>query len=77
MYINSETGEGRNGIYHYIEEMISQDFAVDAVNMEEAMKLAEQKYNMGVIYSFPGNLTAKQMSSICPETNEATEWVEF
>ncbi len=47
MYINSETGEGRNGIYHYIEEMISQDFAVDAVNMEEAMKLAEQKYNMG------------------------------
>lgn len=52
MYINSETGERRNGIYHYIEEMISQDFAVDAVNMEEAMKLAEQKYNMGDLF-FP------------------------
>ena len=60
-----------------IEEMVSQDFTVDAANMEEAMELAEQKYNTGEFILSPGNLVTKQMSGQCLETKEATDWVEF
>lgn len=60
-----------------IEEMVSQGFTVDAANMEEAMELAEQKYNNGEFILSPGNLVAKQMSGQCLETNETTDWVEF
>lgn len=60
-----------------IEEMVSQAFTVDAANMEEAMELAEQKYNNSEFILSPGNLVAKQMSGHCLETDEATDWVEF
>lgn len=43
--------------------------------MEDAMNIAEQKYNTGEFILAPGILVAKQM---CAENGtETTEWTEF
>lgn len=60
-----------------IEEMVSQNFEVEADDMEEALKLAERKYNNGEFVLSPGNLVCKQISGECPKTGETTEWREF
>lgn len=57
--------------------MISQAFEVEADNIDEAMELAEKRYNNGEYVLSPGNLICRQMSGKCPETGEATEWCEF
>ena len=59
-----------------IEEMISEDFEVEAESAEEAMNIAEEKYKKCEFVLEPGNLTFKQMAVISPES-EATEWTEF
>ena len=59
-----------------IEETISEEFIVYAENSEEAMKIAEGKYNTEEFILAPGNLTSKQMAITSPE-NEVTEWTEF
>ena len=59
-----------------IEEMISEEFEVEAETAEEAMEMAKHKYDIGEYVLSPGNLAAKQMSVVSPD-NEATEWVEF
>jgi len=58
-----------------IEEMVSETFEVEATNIEEAMQIAEEKYNNGEFVLEPGNLTCKQM--MAEGDNETTEWVEF
>lgn len=59
-----------------IEEMLSECFEVDATTAENAMQIAEEKYNNGKFVLEPGNLVCKQMAVMSPE-NETTEWVEF
>ncbi|MDE6245218.1 MAG: hypothetical protein K2M50_06135 [Treponemataceae bacterium] len=59
-----------------IEEMISEDFEVEAECAEEAMNIAEEKYNKCEFVLEPGNLTFKQMAIMYPE-NEATGWTKF
>lgn len=59
-----------------IEELISQNFVVEASNAEEAMEIAEKKYKNNEFVLELGNLVAKQMAITEPE-NEATEWCEF
>lgn len=59
-----------------IEELISQNFSVEANDAEEAMKIAEEKYKNNEFVLEPGNPVAKQMAIIGPE-DEATEWCEF
>lgn len=59
-----------------IEEMVSEDFEVEAKNAEEAMNIAEEKYKKCEFVLEPGNLTFKQMAIISPES-DATEWTEF
>lgn len=59
-----------------IEEMVSEDFEVEAESAEEAMDIAEEKYKKCEFVLEPGNLTFKQMAVISPE-NETTEWTEF
>lgn len=59
-----------------IEESVSADFEIEANTAEEAMSIAEQRYNSGAYVLAPGNLAAKQMAIISPN-NEATEWTEF
>ncbi len=59
-----------------IEEMISENFEIEAETAEEAMDIAEHKYNIGEFVLAPGNLVAKQMA-ITEPNNAATEWTEF
>lgn len=59
-----------------IEELISQNFEVEASDAEEAMKIAEKKYKNSEFILESGNLVAKKMAIISPE-DEVTEWCEF
>lgn len=59
-----------------IEEMISQDFEIEATSLEEAMELAEQQYNDGELVLEPGNLVCKQMQGQ-DENGVYTDWCEF
>ena len=60
-----------------IEEMVSQEFEVEANDMDEAMEIAEEKYYNGEFVLDPGELVAKQMMGVDPEEDEVTEWTEF
>ena len=60
-----------------IEEMVSEDFVIEAETMEEAMEIAEECYHSGEIMLQPGNLVCKQMMGMDNETGECTEWTEF
>ncbi len=60
-----------------IEEMVSEDFLVEAKDVGEAMEIAEKNYRSGKFLLESGNLVAKQMC-VCDENyNDCTEWVEF
>lgn len=59
-----------------IEETVSQSFEVEAESAEEAMAIAEQKYNDGEFVLEPGELVSKQMAITSPDS-ETTEWTEF
>lgn len=59
-----------------IEETVADTFSVCAKNAEEAMSIAEKKYNNSEFVLEPGNIMSKQMSITNPE-NELTEWTEF
>lgn len=60
-----------------IEETISQDFEVEAEDMEQAMEIAEEKYNNCEFVLEPGEVGYKQMQCEDIETNESTEWMQF
>lgn len=60
-----------------IEEMVSQDFIVDAKTIDEAMQIAENNYHTGEFVLENGNLVAKQMSACDESGTVCTEWVEF
>ena len=59
-----------------IEEMVSENFEVEAATAEEAMEIAEQKYRDGEFVLEPGNLVCTQMAITNPSA-EATEWMEI
>ena len=60
-----------------IEEHINQIFEVEAADLEEAMQLAEERYNKGE-YVLDGdvNVSARLMSAE-DENGDYTEWVQF
>lgn len=60
-----------------IEEHLTEDFEVEAVDYEEAMKIAKANYKNGKFVLEPGNLHAKLMSAVDTETGLPTEWEEF
>lgn len=60
-----------------IEEHISQEFEVEAIDIGEAMEIAQEKYNNGEFVLEPGNLTAKLMMAEDKYGVECTEWEEF
>lgn len=60
-----------------IEELISQEFKMNANSLEEAMNMAKEKYNEGEFVLAPGILIAKQMQAINENSKEITEWTEF
>lgn len=59
-----------------IEEMVSENFEVEAATADEAMEIAEQKYRDGEFVLEPGNLVCTQMAITNP-SEEATEWTEI
>ena len=59
-----------------IEEMITQDFEVQADNMAEALKIAEKQYKDGEFVLAPGNLVCKQISATDNE-GDIVDWYEF
>ena len=59
-----------------IEEHISETFDVEANDIDEAMKVAEEKYNDGEFVLELGNVTAKLMMADDGE-GDCTEWSEF
>lgn len=58
-----------------IEEHISQEFEVEAVNLEEATEIAAQKYYSGEFVVEPKTPTAKLM--MADDGIFQTEWEEF
>lgn len=61
-----------------IEEHISGVFEVEADSVEEATRIAEDKYKYGVFVVEPdGCPTAKLMQVEDELTGETTEWTEF
>ena len=58
-----------------IEETVGQEFDIFAENAEQAMLIAEKKYNNCDIMLEPGELKFKQMAIVSPE-KEITEWIE-
>lgn len=59
-----------------IEELISENFEVDAETVEDAIEIAKEKYNNGKFVLEPGNLVSKQMA-IVSNNNELNDWIEF
>lgn len=47
-----------------IEEVVSQEFAVEASSPEEALRLAEDSYRKGEIMLEPGNLEDVSMKIV-------------
>ena len=60
-----------------IEELISQEFKINANSIEEAMYIAKEKYNKEEFVLAPGTLVEKQMQAISEDSTEITEWTEF
>ena len=58
-----------------IEERISQEFEVEAENIEEAMEIAEEKYYDGEFVIDNGNVTCREM--MADDGEEQTDWTEF
>lgn len=60
-----------------IEEHINQIFEVEALDLEEAMQLAEERYYKGeYVLDGEANISARLMSAE-DENGDFTEWVEF
>lgn len=62
--------------YITIEEHISENFEVEANSIEEAMQIAEEKYDNGEFVLENGNLTYKCMQAD-DRNGDCTEWTEF
>ncbi|WP_455042517.1 DpnD/PcfM family protein [Leptotrichia buccalis] len=60
-----------------IEEHVSEEFEVEAENMEEAFNIAEKKYYSGEFVLEPGNVSHKLISGKTVDGKESTEWIEF
>lgn len=60
-----------------IEEHVSQTFEVEATDIDEAMKIAQAKYNNGEFVLEPGELTAKLIMAEDEYGADCTEWTEF
>lgn len=56
-----------------IEEVISQQFFIEAESKEEAIKTAIQKYKSGAYVLSPGNVEQTQIAIV--EGGQCNEWV--
>lgn len=59
-----------------IEEVVVQNFEIEADSQEEALNKLETGYKNGIYVLEPREVQSKKMSIVKPEQN-ATEWIEF
>ena len=57
-----------------IEEVISQNFNIEANTYNEAISIAKEKYNNGEYVLEPGNLLEKRIAVL---NGKNCEWIEF
>lgn len=57
-----------------IEELVSEDFTIQANSKEEALEKAIQLYKQGDLVLCPGNLEAKRIHIA---TDCCDDWIEF
>ena len=60
-----------------IEEHISEEFEIEAENIEEAFNIAEKKYYSGEFVLKPGNVSYKLMFEETVDRKESIEWIRF
>lgn len=59
-----------------IEETVVEEFEVMANSAEEALEIAEEKYQDGEFVLAPGEVQHKQMAIVEPAT-ETSKWISF
>ena len=59
-----------------IEEVVVQNFEIEADSQEEALNKLETGYKNGIYVLEPGEVQSKKMSIVKPEQS-ATEGIEF
>ncbi len=59
-----------------IEETITQEFEIIAESADDAMRIAKEQYEQGIIVLESGEVQSRQMAIVKPE-NESTEWSEY
>lgn len=72
-----EAKETKKQFEVFIEEVVSEEFTVEAVDMDEAAEIMMDKYNKGEVVLEPGNLVTKSIMVRDPDTEEETGWNEF
>lgn len=72
-----EAKETKKQFEVFIEEVVSEEFTVEAVDMDEAAEIMMNKYNKGEVVLEPGNLVTKSIMVRDPDTEEETGWNEF
>lgn len=64
--------------YHItIEETVSKEFEVKASTLQEALKIAKDKYNNNIFVLDPGNLCNKRIHAETDDGDEWSDWEEF
>ena len=58
-----------------IEECISQEFVVEAENIDEAMEIAEEKYHSGEFVIDNGDVSSRSM--MADDGKKQTGWNDF
>lgn len=59
-----------------IEELVVEEFDVEADNSDEAIIIAKEKYRDAEFVISPGEPQYKQMAIVSPVT-EISKWIEF
>lgn len=60
-----------------IEEIVSQNFEVEAESLEDALMIASNKYHTGIFVLEPGELESVTAMAEDEETKEETNWIDI
>lgn len=59
-----------------IEETLSEEFEIEADNIHEALRMAQEDYKNGTLVLSPGELICKQICA-AEEGGDYVDWYEF
>ena len=76
--VNKNLNEAEKRTFRvYIEEVVSEEFEVEASDEGEAFEIAEEKYRDGEFVLEPGNLESTSIAVEDPETGDLSSFVEI